>query len=68
MSNIEFANLVKKYRALQNVRLVDLSEKTKLSITSLTKIEKTGSCLLRTKVAIAKALEFTQEDFEKIVN
>lgn len=68
MTNIEFARLVAKYRAMYDVRLVDLSAKTDLSLTTLVKIEKNGACLLRNKILIAKALNFSREDLEKVLN
>lgn len=66
MNDIEFGRLVAKYRAMYDIRLVDLSAKTDLSLTTLVKIEKTGKCLLRNKLLIAKALNFSEEDLEKI--
>lgn len=66
MTNLEFAMLMKRYRALKNFKLVELSTATNLSLTTLVKIEKTGKCLLRTKIAIAQALEFSKEDLNKL--
>lgn len=67
MSDLEFAMLMKKYRAFKNYTLVELSSATNLSLASLVKIEKTGRGYLRSKVAIAQALGFSEKEINSLL-
>lgn len=66
MTDLEFANLIKKERALKNLTLQDVSNATDLSLVTLVKIEKTGRCLLRTKLLLAKALGLNETQIDEI--
>lgn len=66
MTDRDFGLLVRKHRALKNLTLQDLSDKTDISLVSLVKIEKGGSSLLRTKINIVKALGLSDDIIDEI--